>query len=291
MIRLEGVCKRYGEVEVLKGVTFEVPRGKAAALWGPNGAGKSTTLRCLLGLDRFYKGTASVDGVDVTRKPREVRRRVGYVPQEFAYYDLTVGDSLELFCGLKGVPLTRGAEVLAQVGLSGEREKAVGALSGGMRQRLALALALLADPPVLLLDEPTASLDAASRRQLLGVLAAERERGKTILFASHRPEEVLELADLVLVMEGGRVTQTLMPREFAGRQDAAAWLHLRLVNGQARLSREVLAAAGFVLRTDGDRLAVRVEPGARARPLGLLFQAGIAVADFELEGEAWTAPH
>lgn len=289
MIRLDGVTKRYGDQQVLRGVSFAVSRGRVAALWGPNGAGKSTTLRCLLGLIGF-EGTALVDGCDVRRHPREARRRIGYVPQEFPYYDLTVADSLDLFCGLKRAPRRRGDELLAQVGLAGEQAKQVGALSGGMRQRLALALALLGDPPVLLLDEPTANLDAISRHQLMGQLAALRNQGKTILFASHRPDEVLELSDTVLVMEQGRVVDTLAPRDFARRQDASAWLHLRLVNGQARLSREVLAAAGFELRTVGDRLAVRVEPGARARPLGLLFAAGVAVADFELEGETWTSP-
>lgn len=213
MITVTGLAKRYGGRPVFDSVTFTVPRGGSTALWGANGAGKSTTLRCLLGLTRF-EGEARVDGLDPRTDPREVRRRVGYVPQEFTCFDMTVRESLEFFGDLKRVPDSRGREVLMTVGLLAEREKPVAALSGGMRQRLALALALLADPPVLLLDEPTASLDAASRQHLLTLLGAMRQAGKTLLFATHRPEEVLALADTVLMMEDGRIRATLTAADF-----------------------------------------------------------------------------
>jgi ABC-type multidrug transport system ATPase subunit len=216
VIEVLSLTKRYGDRQVLGGVSFTVPAGGATALWGANGAGKSTTIRCLLGLTRC-RGKVRVAGLDPLAAPRQVRRLVGYVPQEFAPFDMTVRQSLAFFGALKGVTEARGHEVLELVGLAGpaEQEQPVAALSGGMRQRLALALALLADPPVLLLDEPTASLDSASRQHLFGLLAELRRGGKTILFASHRPGEVLELAEQVLVMEAGRVAASLTPAEFA----------------------------------------------------------------------------
>lgn len=213
MIEVRGLTKRFGAFAALRDVSFDVAAGTVAALWGPNGAGKTTTILCLLGLLQ-YEGSVRIDGLDAARRPRDVRRRVGYVPQEFAYYDLTVGQSAALFGALKGVPAARVREVLEQAGLAGESAKPVGQLSGGMRQRLALGLALLADPPVLLLDEPAASLDAASRRHFLDQLAGLRERGKTIMLCTHRPEEVLELASRVLIMEQGRLLAVQTPAQF-----------------------------------------------------------------------------
>lgn len=219
MINLESVGKRYGRMIALDDVTLHIPAGRSVALWGHNGAGKSTTLKCILGLVR-YTGRIQVDGVDVRRSPRAVRSRLGYVPQDLAYYDMTVGATVKLFATLKGVRSDRAREALAGVGLEEELNKQVGALSGGMRQRLSLALALLSDPPVLLLDEPTANLDERARGELLDLLNRCRASGKTLLFASHRPEEVAALADEVVILDQGRVAARYDVREFVRRQRA-----------------------------------------------------------------------
>lgn len=217
MISLESVGKRYGRMVALAGVSLLIPAGRTVALWGHNGAGKSTTLKCILGLVR-YTGRIQVDGVDVRRNPRAVRSRLGYVPQDLAYYDMTVEAAVRFFATLKGVGSDPARAALRSVGLEGELRKPVGALSGGMRQRLSLALALLADPPVLLLDEPTANLDDAARADLLDLLNRCRTAGKTMLFASHRPEEVAALADEVVVLDQGRVTDRYDAPEFVRRQ-------------------------------------------------------------------------
>lgn len=184
------------------------------ALWGPNGAGKTTTLRCVLGLVSF-EGRITVDGLDVRRQGREVRRRIGYVPQHLPLYDMSVSQIVSFYCGLRKVPLARGYELLERVGLGGIGSRPAGTLSAGMRQRLAVALALVADPPVLVLDEPTANLDARARQDLLDLLVELRRQGHTILFASHRPGEVLELADQVIVMEEGKVKASGLPQALA----------------------------------------------------------------------------
>lgn len=216
MIEVRHLVKQYGRFRAVDDLSFTVPAGEAVALWGENGAGKSTTLKCLLGLTRFA-GEVRIDGLSVAADPRRVRQRIGYVPQELAYYDLTVARTADLFCALRKLGAERGREVLAQAGLSGHLGKEVGVLSGGLRQRLALALALLSDPPVLLLDEPTANLDRRARRDLMRLLAGCKRAGKTIVFASHREEEVLELADRVLVLAGGRLALEGTPDELAGR--------------------------------------------------------------------------
>ncbi|RME55457.1 MAG: ABC transporter ATP-binding protein, partial [Caldilineae bacterium] len=183
----------------------QVNAGESLALWGVNGAGKTTVLKCILGL-LDCEGELRLNGYDLRRDGRTARRFLGYVPQELAFYnDLNVADTCRFYARLKGVDPARIPAVLAQVGLEGQERKEVGALSGGMKQRLALALALLGDPPVLLLDEPTSNLDLTARDDFIALLARLRDAGKTLLFTSHHRDEVERLADRVLVLAEGRV--------------------------------------------------------------------------------------
>lgn len=252
MIAVRDLTKRYGRFKALDGVCFDVAPGQAVGLWGPNGAGKTTTLKCLLGLVSF-SGSISIDGLDVRRQGRLSRRRLGYVPQEFAYYDLTVAQTVDMFARLKRVDPAAGVVELEKVGLAGQTQKLVGALSGGMRQRLALALALLGNPPVLLLDEPTANLDALSRSELLQLLQSLKKDGKTLIFSSHRPDEIIELADQVNWLEGGRLAEICSPQRF--RALLGLPLLLRISNEQAEPALAALAAAGITgadLRLEGE---------------------------------------
>jgi ABC-type multidrug transport system ATPase subunit len=194
-------------VTALDDVSFRLERGSALALWGANGAGKTTLLKCLLGL-LDCEGSLHLDGHDLRQSGRAARRFLGYVPQELAFHNgMRVDECCRFYAKLKRAPLSRIPVVLAQVGLASQQRKAVGALSGGMKQRLALALALLADPPVLLLDEPTSNLDAKTRDEFIDLLIELRRGGKTLLFTSHHAEEVDRLADQVLVLVDGRVAE------------------------------------------------------------------------------------
>jgi ABC-type multidrug transport system ATPase subunit len=190
---------------VLAGVSFDVVRGEAVALVGANGSGKTSILRCLLGLIPFT-GAAAIAGHDVVRDGVAARALVGYVPQRAGFGDARAGEALGFVARLRGVPRARVGEMLDLVGLAPHAEEPVRTFSGGMQQRLALAVALLGDPPVLLLDEPSASLDREGQEAFLGIVARLRGRGRTLLLASHRAEEVASLTDRVLHVDRGRVT-------------------------------------------------------------------------------------
>lgn len=206
-IVVRGLTKRFGPVIAVENLSFTVRAGEALALWGPNGAGKSTVLHCLLGLLR-YDGAIELDGLDPHRQGKEARRLLGFVPQQIQIPDdFTVGEALLFFARLKGVLREAVPPVIQRLGLDKFLYKRIGTLSGGMKQRLALAIALLGDPPILLLDEPTASLDTQTREEFLQLLNELKSSGKTLIFSSHRQDEILAVADRVLVLEQGRLVQ------------------------------------------------------------------------------------
>ncbi len=205
MINLKNISKRFGRYHALDDVSLDLVPGEAVALWGPNGAGKTTLIRCALGLIPF-KGHAAIDGANVRTHGRAARRRVGYVPQEPALEaDMRVREAVAFFARLRGANRDACSRAIENASLTEHRRKRVRELSGGMRQRLSLEVALLTDPPALILDEPTSSLDADARVELLARLSELRAQGKTILFTSHRPEEVKSIADRVVMMESGRI--------------------------------------------------------------------------------------
>ena len=215
MLAVVALTKRFGKFTAVDEVSFEVAPGEAVALWGPNGAGKSTLLKCLLGLLRFT-GAIRIDGHDALTAAKAARGRLGYVPQELAFYPEWSGREILAFLAkIKRVAPERVDAALAEVGLSAHGAKPIGSLSGGMKQRLALAAALLSDPPLLVLDEITSNLDANGREGLLSVLARLKGAGKTIVFTSHRRDDVLRLADRVLVLERGKVARHARPEDVA----------------------------------------------------------------------------
>jgi ABC-2 type transport system ATP-binding protein/nitrous oxidase accessory protein len=205
MIHVENLTKRFGRVTALEDVRLEVARGETLLLLGANGAGKSTLLRCLLGI-LPYEGTIRIDGLDPLANGREVRRRIGYMPQSGGLYDdLTVRETLRFFSELRGASYESARELLEEVRLGAALDARVGDLSGGMGQKLAFALALLGGPKVLLLDEPTASLDAESRERLLSKLVALQAEGRTILLSTHSQRVPLAMASRAVSVEEGRV--------------------------------------------------------------------------------------
>jgi ABC-type multidrug transport system ATPase subunit len=205
ILSVVNLAKKYGRLTVLDGVSFELPRGSIVALLGANGAGKTTTFKCVLGMVDF-RGRIEVAGKSVGRSGKQVRALVGYLPQTPGFGpDDTCLEALRFLADLRRVPAKRIEELLEKVNLNEQRSVKVRELSGGMRQRLALAAALLSDPPLLLLDEPTANLDVQSREELHDILVQLREEGRTIVLSTHFVEHVAELADRVILLKDGRV--------------------------------------------------------------------------------------
>lgn len=281
MIRIENLAKRFGRTTAVDGVSLHVAPGQSLALWGANGAGKSTVLRCVLGLLR-YSGRIEVGGHDVRRKGKHARRLIGYVPQELGFNDdLRVGEAVALFARLKGVDIRSTGDVLGRVGLPGQAHKRMRELSGGMKQRLALALALLGDPPVLILDEVTASLDACGREEFVALLAGLSGSGRSLLFASHRLDEVATLAGRVVILDRGRIAEEVPAAEFAARQGPATTLHIPVSPASRALASDLLIANGFSPRLNGIGLLIPVQAPRRGVPFRVLAEGGIRVDDFE----------
>jgi nitrous oxidase accessory protein len=283
LVEMHSLTRRFGRLVAVDRLTASVAAGQAVALWGANGAGKTTVLRCLLGLLAF-EGQARVAGWDVRRQGRQARRSLGYVPQELRFHEeMTARETLRFYAALKKVDPVSIPELLALVELEEHADKPVGALSGGTKQRLALAVALLGDPPLLLLDEPAASLDLGARHRFLELLRRLKARGKTLIFSAHRLEEVAPLADRVLVLESGRLTRDCSPQELGRELSRPRTLKLYLPQEKLERALAELAARGMGARCNGRGLWVQVTPGQRAAPILALRDAGIAVTDFEVE--------
>jgi ABC-type multidrug transport system ATPase subunit len=300
-IRIQRLTKRFGRTRAVDDVTLEIPAGDSVALWGVNGAGKTTIIRCVLGLLRF-RGTIEVGGQSVRRRGKHARKLIGYVPQELGFYDdLGVAEAVAFFARLKGVAMPAGGvdAALEAVGLVGHNRKRIRELSGGMKQRLALAIALLGDPPILVLDEVTASLDACGREEFVSLLARLTASGKsgaggrTMLFASHRVEEVTTIAKRVVILDKGRVVSQVAASQFVPHlgQSAAAMLHLHIKSAARESAIHLLRTHGFDPRLNGVGLLVPVPLAQKAAPFRVLAEGHISVDDFELITSAAAVEH
>jgi ABC-2 type transport system ATP-binding protein len=209
MIEVANLSKRYGDLRAIDGVSFTAGSGQILGFLGPNGAGKTTTMRIITGFMPATSGTVRVEGFDVFDQSNEVRRRIGYLPENPPLYnDMAVAPFLRFVARLKGLGRREVGEalerVLATCGLDTVRDRLLGHLSKGYRQRVGLAQALIHDPPVLVLDEPTIGLDP---RQIRDIRALVRSLGgkRTIVLSTHILSEVMEVCDKVVIINDGRV--------------------------------------------------------------------------------------
>ena len=212
MIRAENLTKNYGRKEVLRGISLQANRGEVTLMVGPNGAGKSTTVKILAGLIRPNEGKACVNGFDIVTQRIAAQRSLAYLPQQPSFHPrLTCSEVLRFYARLRQVPLTRCDAMLDLTGLREVGRTHTRELSGGMRQRLGIAFLLLADAPVLLLDEPGLSLDPGWRKRLQDTLHFESRRGKAVLVTTHLIAEWNEVADRCLLCRDGVIEQELDP--------------------------------------------------------------------------------
>lgn len=284
MIVVSNISKRFGGLTAVDNLSFRVQAGEAVALWGANGAGKTTAVRCLLGLLPF-EGQVTIGGISVQKQGKAARRLLGFVPQELNFHDdMSVAETLMFYARLKKVPAGYDfAPLLERLQLLPHLHKPVHDLSGGLKQRLALALALLADPPILVLDEPTANLDIRAREDFLLLLHDLKVSGKTLVFSSHRLEEVTALADRVLLMEAGRLIVDAPPHELEQRLGWESTLHLYMPDAAVDQALETLTPYGMPVSRNGRGLRVQVKPGEKGKVLRMLHEAGIGVEDFTVE--------
>ncbi|MEX2236890.1 MAG: ABC transporter ATP-binding protein [Dehalococcoidia bacterium] len=284
MLNLNGVSKSYGGKTVVSDVQLSLERGTVAALLGANGAGKTTLIKCIVGLISF-EGDIEVGGIDVRRHSKEARRQIGYLAQNPGLHaDLTVGETAVFHAELKGVASRNARLAIETAGLEAHADKAVGLLSGGMRQRLALALALLADPPFLIFDEPAAGLDTGARLELRRLVQEQKSRGKAILLATHWLEDVPYIADQALVLERG-LTVFAGPAaklEAAGAPTSRLYLRLNGHGAEAMdLLRTMPRVAGVAL--SGDWLAVTCSPDRKAEVVETLVNARLKILDLRVD--------
>ncbi len=224
-IEVRGLTRRFGAFTAVDGISFDVARGEIFGFLGSNGAGKSTTIRMLCGLLRPTSGTATVGGVDVLQDPEGVKQRIGYMSQRFSLYELlTVEQNITFFGGIYGLDrkrlAARRAFVVEMAGLGGRETTLARDLSGGWRQRLALGCAILHEPPIIFLDEPTAGVDPVSRRQFWRLIDALSTAGVTVLVTTHYLDEAERCHRVALIHAGRLATIGTIPevkQVFAGR--------------------------------------------------------------------------
>jgi ABC-2 type transport system ATP-binding protein len=253
-IEVRGLRKRYGEVEAVRGIDFGVRRGEVFGLLGPNGAGKTTTVEILEGYRERSDGSVSVLGHDPQRRERKLRQRVGIVLQSSGMYrHITVREALVHWAGL--YPSPRDVEEV--IGLAGLGEKAddrIGRLSGGQLRRLDFGLALVGDPELIFLDEPTTGFDPAARRNAWHTVRSLKDLGKTILLTTHYLDEAQELADRVAIIKDGAILAEGAPGELGGDGAARYRVSYRDGNG-GRVVRETDDPTTLLHELTGEALA------------------------------------
>jgi len=267
VVEVRGLRKRYGELEAVAGVDLDVYRGEIFAFLGPNGAGKTTTVEILEGFRTRTSGEVSVLGVDPAHADGAWRNRVGSVLQESQpERGLTVRECLELYAGYYDHP-RQIADTIALVGLEEKADTLGEQLSGGQRRRLDVALALIGDPELLFLDEPTTGFDPSARRTAWGVIEGLRELGKTVFLTTHYMDEAEQLADRIAVIAAGQIVAEGTPGTLGGRERMAATIRFTLPDALSRddLPPELRALA---IDDDGRRLTLQSDsPLAHVRIL------------------------
>ncbi len=206
MIEVRGLTKCYGKLRAVDNVSFTVSAAETVALLGPNGSGKTTIMRCIVGLATPSAGEIRIHGIDVRRDPREALKHLSYLPQRIAFPEnLTAREVLDFYRRLRKLPDDRAPQAIERARFNGNADRAVGELSGGMVQRLGIAVACQAGTPILIFDEPTIGLDPESTIAFREFIASLKRDGKTILFSSHVLADAELLADRVGILVGGRL--------------------------------------------------------------------------------------
>lgn len=280
-IVVDKLCKRYGALRAVDDISFTVQTGEVFAFLGPNGAGKTTTAEVIETIRVPTSGTVTVLGLDVTKRKADVVRRIGVLPQNFSSFDrITVRESLQYYNQVFGC----GADIDALMDLTNLRGKSAtlfNTLSGGLRQRLGIAVALVSDPEIVFLDEPTTGLDPYARRKIWEVLKGLKDRGKTVFLTTHYMEEAEVLADTVAIISNGRIVAVDSPTRLTDEYGAQMRLTLKSIDAAAI---GLIRNLGFGAIPEGEgNLCVQVKtPGDVRRILEEIERSGVALGGLDV---------
>lgn len=289
MIEIRDLSKHYGTFQALKGISLDIEKGTVFGFVGPNGAGKSTTMSILATLALPSSGTAKVGGYEVTEYPKEVRKRIGYMPDFFGVYDqLKATEYLHFYGASYGIPRTDREKLIPQllelVNLSDKADAYVDSLSRGMKQRLCLARCLVHDPDVLILDEPASGLDPRARIEMREILKELKLMGKTIIISSHILPELAEMVDEIGVIEHGEMIAQGKVSDIQNRLRVKKVIHIRTLGQEDSLAGK-LRDEPFVTSVLTDNTGVHVHfSGDDHQQSALLQQViswGIPVVSFQ----------
>ncbi|MNR81126.1 putative ABC transporter ATP-binding protein YxlF [compost metagenome] len=284
MIRIEQLVKTYGSVEAVRGLDLEARPGEVLALLGPNGAGKSTTMKTLVGLVPPTRGRVLIDGIDVVKFPREARKLIGYLPQRVAFYEnLTAREVLAFFAKLRGADLKRNASLLERVGLGYAADRKTLGFSGGMLQRLGLAVALLGDPRLLILDEPTVGLDPEGSMLFKEIIREQHQAGTTVLLSSHLLGEIQSLCDRIAICLQGRIATVDTLEGLRAERALRTRMVLKLGNTNGHTEALALAAGVDEARFHEGVLRVSLDGASKATLIRTLEEDGITIHDLRTE--------
>lgn len=283
VLSVRALRKSYGDLVAVDGIGFEARRGEIVGLLGPNGAGKTSTLECIEGIRRRNGGEIEVMGVDPGRQPRRLNRLIGVQLQTSGLpEDMRVDEAMRFFGAYHRVEPRE--DLIERVGLAEHRRQRYGQLSTGLKRRLALAVAVIHDPPILILDEPTAGLDVASRAELHTMLRQFRAEGTTVLLATHDMAEAEKLADRVEILLRGKIVASGSPQQLTAT--GAGYTRIS-VNSERGVLAEMLPSLPGVVRSateDGYAICFSNDPGKTvSAALAYLEEAGDELIDLRVE--------
>jgi len=263
VVNVRDLTKKYGDLVAVNSVSFSIEQGQIFGLLGPNGAGKTTTVEMIEGLRKPDSGSIEVCGIDALRQPAKIKEIIGVQLQSTTLYDkIRVKEAIDLFAGYyrKSVP---SVDLIKEVALTDKQNAFVGTLSGGQKQRIAMALALVNDPQVLFLDEPTTGLDPQARRNVWDVIGGLKKKGKTVILTTHYMEEAEQLCQMVGIMDQGRVIAMDSPENLITGAGLESTVEFHATAEEAeRISRQG-PGIGSVVMEDTDRFIVHTKESSR----------------------------
>lgn len=287
---LERFEKRYGSIQAVHALDLEIAAGESFALLGPNGSGKTTIIRAVVGLHAPTAGRVLIDGIDVTRSPDRVKDRLSYVPQRVTMPDLlTAREVVRTFAKLKNAPMRRVDEVLELFALTDDADRPTRELSGGMLQRVGLAVAFLKRVSLFVLDEPTVNLDLPGVRRLQELLGELKTAGVTVLFSTHLMQSALRLADRVAILVEGRLVNIEAAPVF--RSEVSSQTTVRVLLGSATdgVVEAARGAGAEVADRNGRQVLFRAHPERHLGIIRAIEQAGGTIEEFHAEPPDWEA--